>query len=143
MPDYWDSVERTSEAMPLRLVTPPSRTFLNSSFTETPGSQRREGRPTALVHPQDAARHGVVDGGWIRIGNARGDVKLRAAISTTALPGVVVAEGVWLDGHFDRGVGINLLIGAAPVPPAGGSAFHDTAVWLEAVPAETALDAAE
>ena len=143
LPDHWDVVERTSEVTPLRLVTPPSRTFLNSSFTETPGSQRREGRPTALVHPQDAAYHGVVDGGWIRIGNSRGAVKLRVAISATALPGVVVVEGVWPDSYFDRGIGINLLIGATPVPPAGGAAFHDTAVWLEAVPVQTALDAAE
>src|SRR5690606_22433240 len=38
---------------PYRLVTAPSRSFLNSSFTETPSSRAREKRPTALVHPAD------------------------------------------------------------------------------------------
>jgi hypothetical protein len=33
------------------------------------------------------------------------------------------------DAYLDR-MGINVLIGSDPVPPSGGAAFHDTAVWL-------------
>ena len=33
--------------------------------------------------------------------------------------------------YLDR-VGINVLIGADPVPPNGGAAFHDTAIWMRA-----------
>jgi anaerobic selenocysteine-containing dehydrogenase len=40
---------------PFRLATSPSRSFLNSTFTETPGSRRRQPGPTVLVHPADAA----------------------------------------------------------------------------------------
>jgi len=134
LPDHWATIDTVDAARPLRLVTPPSRTYLNSSFTETPGSQKREGHPTARIHPVDAALYGVADGDWVRLGNAKGDIRMRAEISETAKPGVVIAEGVWPDDNFDRGVGINLLIDAAPVPPAGGSAFHDTAIWLRAEP---------
>lgn len=138
--DHWECVDTTGPDRPLRLVTPPPRTYLNSSFTETPGSQKREQRPTAMIHPQDAERYGVSDGGFVRIGNARGDVLLHAKISDTAKVGVVIAEGVWPDDRFDRGIGINLLIDATPVAPAGGAAFHDTAVWLRAEAMQDAAD---
>jgi len=138
--DHWDAIDTVGPDKPLRLVTPPPRTYLNTSFTETPTSQRREGRPTALIHPADALAYGVVDGGEVRIGNHRGDILLHAKITDTAKPGVVIAEGVWPDDAYDRNVGINLLIDATPVPPAGGSAFHDTAIWLRAEAMEDAAD---
>ena len=138
--DHWDVIDTVGPDRPLRLVTPPPRTYLNTSFTETPTSQRREHRPTAIVHPVDAERYGVVDGGTVHIGNTKGDVRMFAKISDTAKPGVIIAEGVWPDEAYDRKIGINLLTDATPVPPAGGGAFHDTAVWLKA---EGMADAAD
>jgi anaerobic selenocysteine-containing dehydrogenase len=132
MPDHWAATDTVGPGKPLRLVTPPARTYLNTSFTETPGSQRREGEPVVVVHPKDAAKWGVTDGGYVRIGNEKGNVLLRAKIAETAKSGVVIAEGVWPDDAFDRNIGINLLIDGTPVPPAGGVAFHDTAIWLKA-----------
>ena len=142
MPEHWAATDTIDADRPLRLVTPPSRTYLNTSFSETPGSRKREGRPTALVHPQDAAELGIADGGKIRIGNRKGEVSLHAKISDAAKPGVVISEGVWPDAAFEGGIGINLLIDATPVPPAGGAAFHDTAIWLKAA-AEAIADAAD
>ncbi len=138
MPDHWAATDTIDADRPLRLVTPPSRTYLNTSFSETPGSRKREGRPTALVHPQDAAELGIADGGKIRIGNRKGEVSLHAEISDAAKPGIVISEGVWPDDAFEGGIGINLLIDATPVPPAGGAAFHDTAIWLKAAAEEIA-----
>ena len=46
--------------------------------------------------------------------------------------GTVIVEGVWPNRDFQGGKGINHLIGADPLPPGGGAAFHDTAVWLRA-----------
>jgi len=142
LPDHWAAIDTIDGDRPLRLVTPPTRTYLNTSFTETPGSRKREGRPTALIHPKDAAELGVGDGDKVRIGNHKGEVSLHAEISDTAKPGVVISEGVWPDDAFEGGIGINLLIDGTPVPPAGGAAFHDTAVWLKAVTNEIA-DAAD
>ena len=69
---------------------------------------------------------------WCVLGNARGEVRLRARPSQTARPGVVIVEGNWPSGAYLDRVGINVLIGADPVPPNGGAAFHDTAIWMRA-----------
>src|SRR6185295_16347670 len=74
MPDHWAVNEAANEAEPFKLATSPARTFLNSTFTETPGSLKREGRPTLFVHPADIEALGIADGTLVRIGNERGDV---------------------------------------------------------------------
>ncbi|MEQ8349004.1 MAG: molybdopterin-dependent oxidoreductase [Sneathiellaceae bacterium] len=130
LPDYADIVERADPDHPFRMVAPPARTFLNTSFTETPGSRKREGQPTALVHPDDAARLGLASDGNVRLGNRRGEVQLAWRAFAGLQPGTVVVEGIWPNRDWSGGMGINQLIGADPVPPAGGVAFHDTAVWL-------------
>src|SRR5262249_7953545 len=63
---------------PFRLVAPPARSFLNSTFTETPSSQAREQRPTVLVHPADCAALGIGGGDLVRLGNERGSVAIHA-----------------------------------------------------------------
>ena len=108
----------------------PARTFLNSTFTETPGSLRREVRPTARLHPDDCAALGVVEGDRVTLGNERGTVTVYARPQAGQQRGVVVVEGIWPNRHFENGIGINVLTGADPAWPAGGAAFHDTAVWI-------------
>ena len=43
--------DEADEAHPFRLATSPSRSFLNTSFNETPSSQAREGAPSVMIHP--------------------------------------------------------------------------------------------
>ena len=45
--------------------------------------------------------------------------------------GVIIVEGVWPNESFVGNNGINTLVGSDPVPPNGGAAFHDTAVWIK------------
>ena len=130
MPDYFDAIENADATHPMRLVAPPARTFLNSSFTETPSSRKREGRPTALLHPADAERLSIEDGDLVRLGNKRGEVRLHARRFDGMHAGTVIVEGVWPNRDFKDGLGINHLIGADPLPPRGGAGFHDTAVWV-------------
>ena len=139
LPDYAAIHELADADRPFRLVAPPARSFLNSSFTETPSSAKREGGPTALVHPEDAARLGLVPGGRLRLGNPRGEVRLAWRSFDGLVPGTLIVEGIWPNHAWDGGLGINQLIGADPVPPNGGVAFHDTAVWAEAEAAAGAL----
>ena len=120
LPDQFAAIDTATAAHPFRMVTAPARQFLNTSFTETPGSRRREGRPTVLVHPEDAARLGVTDGGRVRLGNARGSVVLHARLFDGVLPGVIVAESVWPNDAFEGGIGINALTSDDPAPPLGG-----------------------
>ena len=126
---------------PFRLVTAPARSFLNTSFTEMASGKQREGRPTVLLHPDDAARLGIADGDKVRLGNARGEVVLHARISDGQQPGVLVAESIWPSECFEGGIGINALTSDDPGPPCGGAVFHDTAVWLRAEAGEVALAA--
>lgn len=130
--DFADWNEPTSNAVPFRLTTSPARTFLNSTFIETPGSQKREGAPSLLMHPDDAARLGLEDGVHVEVGNHRGSVELTLRIFDGLRSGVVVAEGLHPHKAHRKGRGINTLIGSDPVRPFGGAAFHDAAVWVKA-----------
>lgn len=132
LPDHWDVSDKADNAHPFRLVTAPARSFLNTSFTETPTGQKTEARPSVKIHPDDAAELGIADGALVRIGNRRGAVLLHAQHFSGAPCGTLVVESIWPNDAFAEGVGINALTGSDPVAPAGGAAFHDTAVWLRA-----------
>ncbi|MCB1500317.1 MAG: molybdopterin oxidoreductase family protein [Bauldia sp.] len=131
LPDYWPAIEAPDDKHPFRLATSPSRSFLNSSFTETPSSRKKEGRPEVMIHPDDAAACGIDNGARVRIGNARGAVTLHARHFDGLRRGVLVSEGIWPNAAFADGNGINTLTGADPVAPFGGAAFHDNRVWIE------------
>ncbi len=132
-PDHYAAHEQADNKYPFRLATSPARTFLNSTFNETPGSIKREGRPSVLVHPEDLASLGIADGAKIRIGSRRGEVTLHAKAFGGQQRGTLIAEGVWPNEAHDDGCGINTLTGADQPAPAGGGAYHDNAVWMRAI----------
>ncbi|WP_108661092.1 molybdopterin oxidoreductase family protein [Acuticoccus kandeliae] len=134
-PDQWDVIEAASETQPFRLVTAPARSFLNSTFNETPGSLKREGSPTVLIHPDDAAAHGIEDGALVELANTRGAVRVSAKRFDGVVRGTLVCEGLFPNEAFVDGKGINTLTGADAVAPYGGAAFHDNSVRLSAVAA--------
>jgi anaerobic selenocysteine-containing dehydrogenase len=128
--DWMDANEKTDAKHPFRLATSPSRSFLNSSFSETAGSRKRQPIPMLLVHPDDAAAIALVTGDPVVIGNRRGEVPLTVEIFDGLPRGVLIAEGIFPNKAHRSGAGINTLIGSDPVKPFGGVAFHDAAVWL-------------
>ncbi|WP_300304472.1 molybdopterin oxidoreductase family protein [Ferrovibrio sp.] len=132
LPDHWTSIEEADAEHPFRLVTAPARNFLNTSFTETPSSAKREARPTAFIHPDDAAALQITDGQLVTLGNRRGEVRLHAKLYDGVQHGVVIVESIWPHAAFVDGMGINALTGADAAQPNGGAAFHDNAVWLRA-----------
>ena len=142
LPDHFAIIDDAAPSRPFRMVTAPARSFLNTSFTEVPQSQKREHRPTAMIHPDDAARLGLEDGDRVRLGNERGEVVVHAHVIGGMQPGVIIVESVWPNAAFEGGIGINALTSDEPAPPMGGAVFHDTSVWLRAEAAVLA-DAAE
>jgi anaerobic selenocysteine-containing dehydrogenase len=130
LPDHWDVTSRTNDTHPFRLATSPARTFLNSSFNETPSSVKREGRPTLLIHPDDLTALGANDGDLLIVSNERGDVVLHAKLHQGQQRGVVIAEGLWPNSAHANGNGINTLTGADQPAPAGGGTYHDIAVGI-------------
>lgn len=136
LPDHWDAaVETATPEHPFRLATSPARSFLNSTFNETPSSLAKERRPEVMVHPYDAAPLGISDGDWVRLANPRGEVLIRARLFAGVRRGVLIAESIWPNSAFPDGRGINTLTGADPIAPYGGAAFHDNRVALERVDA--------
>ena len=132
LPDHVTIIDEVDAEHPFRLVAAPARNYLNSSFTETPTSRKKEGRPTVLVHPEDCVDLGFADGDRVRIGNRLGSVVVHARPFDGLQRGVVVVESIWPNAAFEEGNGINTLVSADPGPPRGGAVYHDTAVWLRA-----------
>lgn len=136
MPEYADfraiNEKRTPET-PFQLATSPSRAFLNSTFSETPGSRKRAPEPTVYIRPDDAAALDIADGDNVRLGNSRGEVELTARFFDGIQRNVLIAEGLFANASHRGGKGINTLTGADPVAPFGGVAFHDSAVWIKKV----------
>ena len=130
LPDHWAVTEEADDAHPFRLATSPSRSFLNTSFNETPSSQAREGKPSVMIHPLDAAALSIADGDAVTLGNVRGETTLTARLFDGVRRGVLIAESVHPNRDHIGGRGINVLTGADTIAPIGGAAFHDNKVWV-------------
>src|ERR1700731_35790 len=131
LPDHWTIIEEADDAHPFRLATSPSRSFLNTSFNETPSSQAREGKASVMIHPDDAAALGIADGEAVTLGNTRGETTLIAKMFEGVRRGVLIAESIHPNRDHIGGRGINMLTGAEAVAPFGGAAFHDNKVWAK------------
>jgi anaerobic selenocysteine-containing dehydrogenase len=137
-PDHWAANEAADAAHPFKLATSPARSFLNSSFNETPTSRSRERRPFALMNPGDASELGVADGDIVTLGNHRGETRLHVKFNPGGARGLIVSEGLWDNRDFLDGKGINTLTGDDSVAPFGGAAFHDVRVWVRTEAKSTA-----
>ncbi len=108
----------------------PARSFLDWTFTETPGSKKREGRPT-LIHPEDAARHWAGRGRLAEIGNDRGRGFLHVKPFDGRLARAAGDLSIWPNAAFVGGNGIDTATASDDAGlPNGGAVFHDTAVWI-------------
>jgi anaerobic selenocysteine-containing dehydrogenase len=130
LPGFWESHDAADEEHPFRLVTAPARSYLNTSFTETPGSQKRERRPEVMIHPDALKALGLADGQRVRLGNRLGSVVVHVRAFDGLQPDVTVVESIWPNAAFEEGLGINTLVSADPGAPRGGAVFHDTAIWI-------------
>ena len=90
------------------------------------------------MNPDDAAALGLAEGDIVRLGNARGEIRLHVKPLAGLPRGQIVSEGLWDNRDFLDGRGVNTLTGDDSVAPFGGAAFHDTRVWARAEPARLA-----
>lgn len=132
LPDHLANTDEVSAAKPFRLVVPPARRFLNSTFTEMPSSRARENAPVALIHVDACARLGLAQGDTVTLGNEQGEVSLPVRPTDGMREDTVIVEGIWPGMDFANGLGINVLISADRGPPGGGGVFHDTSIWVRA-----------
>jgi len=132
LPDFSDLMDKTNIDRPFRLITGPSRHFLNSTFSETETSKKLQKRPTAKINPNDADKLSMRNGDIIRVGNDKGSIAIHAEVSAETRTGTIVVESVWPNQAFIENMGINLLTSAEASQPSGGAPFHDTSVWIRA-----------
>ncbi len=100
-PSEW--LGNATEAAPLHLVSPQPGDKLHSQL-ECALADVSGARPEALViHPIDAQMRGVKQGNLVRVYNARGACRARAAISEDIRQGVVaLATGAWFGDPGDN-----------------------------------------
>ena len=133
LPDHWNVLEASTPDFPFRLITAPARHFLNSSFSKTPTSLRREKQPSILINPSDAQTLKITNGDFVRVINERGELEILVEIFSGVAPGVLVIESIWPNDAFKGGLGVNVLTGSDPAGPVGGATFHDNRVNLAAI----------
>ncbi len=86
-------------------------------------------QPLLDVHPQDARRLGLVDGGFARVESEHGSTVLPVRLSSRQRPGEVFAPMHWTDAFTSAGP-IGRLVGAATDPFSGQPELKATPVSL-------------
>ena len=135
--DYRDPAETIDEAYPLWLTT---GRRLESYHTRTQ-TGRSEGindllpEETLEVHPGDAARYGLHDGGWARMSSRRGAVDVRVETTRRSPQGTVFASFSFAE------VPINVLTGSGYDPITHTAELKVCPVHVEPIAEETRLAA--
>jgi anaerobic selenocysteine-containing dehydrogenase len=136
MPDWQPDAEEQRDAArwPLRLLTAPGYFQAHTAYAGVDFLRRREGEPYCILHPEEAQRRGLADGGRVRLFNERGAVGLILKISDEVLPGVVLVPGQRPDEETLAGT-INMLCSDRYTDLGDGatyqSTFLDVAAWTE------------
>ena len=133
------SAPELARRFPLAFISPPAHHFLNSTFSAQPVFVRREGEPRLVIHPDDAAPRGIVDGGLVRTWNDRGAFFSTARVSTDARPGVVVGLSVWWAKLAPGGRNANAVTGQELTDMGGGATFYDALVEVAPAAGEAAV----
>lgn len=95
LPDWQPDPIEVADAKkwPLRLLTAPGYFQAHTAFSGVSFLRDREGKPFCILHPDEARRRGLPDGGDVRLFNERGEVGLALKISDEVQPGVVLVPG--------------------------------------------------
>jgi anaerobic selenocysteine-containing dehydrogenase len=81
---------------PLSLLSAKPHQFINSCFANLPKHRQLQREPMVIIHPEDAAKRGIVEGQLVEVFNDRGKFQVPARVSDITRVGVVVAPlGYW------------------------------------------------
>ena len=93
------SGEARQSQWPLRLLTAPGYFHSHTAFSGVGFLRNREGAPSCVLHPTDAAARNLRDGERVRLVNDRGAVGLTLHVRDEVQPGVVLVPGQRPDGR--------------------------------------------
>jgi anaerobic selenocysteine-containing dehydrogenase len=124
----------------------------NSWMHNLPLLVRGKPQCTVLVHPDDAARLGLVDGAHARVSSRTGSIELPVEVTDSIMPGVVSIPHGW--GHDEPGTGLRVAAAHAGANsnvladeqlfdvPSGNAVLNGIPVSLRPLRAEAAAQAA-
>jgi anaerobic selenocysteine-containing dehydrogenase len=115
---------------PLQCMVPPNRFFLNSTFSQSERLRRRQGTPTVMIAPDDAARRSIADGDPVKVESPRGWARFTARVTDATRPGVAIIEGIWWHRFHPGGRGVNYLTSDRVADMGGGPALHSNLVEI-------------
>lgn len=102
---------------PLVLLSPHSKWRIHSSYSNSPWlAEIHGGRPTVLLHPDDASARGISEGDELEVFNTRGAVRAWAHVADSARPGTATLPEGWWSRYFAAGKGVNELTSSAVNP---------------------------
>ena len=130
MPDWHPDPADTGNGQ-LRLLTTPGYFQSHTAFSGNAWLREREGAPHAVLHPDDAAARGLVDGQHVRLSNTRGAVGLVLRVRDEIRPGVVLVPGQRPDGEAIGGT-VNMLCADDFTDMGEGATYQST--WLDVHP---------
>lgn len=103
--------------------------ILDSSFCEL---QEDTPKMVARIHPDDAARKGVLHSEFVRLSNERGSLRIALLIDDAVPKGTIVSSGVWWQSQsHDPDYTMNVLTASRPTDYGWGSTFYDVKVDVE------------
>ena len=116
---------------PLQMITPPSPSFLNSSFVNVDVLRKKAGEPRIEISVHDAIVRTIATGDTVRVFNDRGSFMAKAIVGDSVKPGVVVAYGIWWNRYTDGGANCNAITSTALTDQGRGATFFDNLVEVE------------
>jgi anaerobic selenocysteine-containing dehydrogenase len=116
---------------PLQLITPTRHQFLNSSFNEIESLRDQAGKPTIMIHPEDASARNIEGDMRVRVYNDRGECHLFSLVTDDTAPGVTVIEGLYWPKFMPAQQGVNQLTSQRLTDMGQSCAFHCNLVEVE------------
>ncbi len=121
---------------PLRLITPKSPYRTHSQGSNIAAIRERASH-ALVMHPQDAAVRGVVEGDVVHLFNGQGSSYTRAHLSKDIIPGVVsLPEGIWAElspAGVDTAGSANMFTSTDGTAPGIACVMHSVGVQVEKI----------
>jgi anaerobic selenocysteine-containing dehydrogenase len=127
-----DESRHTAKAktFPLELLARKADNFMNSTFSNISSMQALEQTDLLEISSTDAKSRGIRDGDEVRVFNARGEIKLKAKVNGSVLPGVVATKLNWAK-LTPGGKNINVLTSEKLTDLGNSATFYSVLVEVE------------
>jgi anaerobic selenocysteine-containing dehydrogenase len=144
MPIWEPDPQEVSDAKrwPLRLLTTPGYFQSHTAFSANAFLREREGAPSCVLHPADAAPRGLKSGNRVRLFNDWGEVGLILRVSDEIREGVALVSGQRPGAEAVYGT-VNNLCSDRLTDLGGGATYQSTFLDVEAWERPSHMQAAE